>query len=189
MRTIAVVATMTTMVLLGSASARAQSSGTEFKSTVGGAVGGGKTWDDEGQIGTGLFAGAHVDRRLFGNTFAEASVDYLRHERTDRFSAEGRSILATGVVVQRLGRGAAQPYALGGLAVARHSGTFGFPEVNIVSSTESTSFGVAFGGGVAIRAGTRFEIGPEARFLILSSDTDSGPAYVNWIGVRFAVRF
>jgi opacity protein-like surface antigen len=178
-----------TIWILGSVNAWAQPSGTGFNSTVGGIVGGGKTWDDEGQIGTGLLVGFRADRRLFHNTFVEISIDDLRHERTGRFSADGKTFIFTGSIVQRFGRGDAQPYVLGGVGLARHSGTFGFPELNQLSSTKGTSAGVAFGGGVAVRAGTRFEVGPEARFLILSSDTDSGPAFANWIGGRFSVRF
>jgi hypothetical protein len=177
------------MVMLGGLSAWAQPAGSGFNSTVAGVAGVGKTWDDEGQIGTGPLVGARADRRLFGNIFAEVSADYLRHERTGRFSAEGRTILVTGSLIQRFGHGRTQPYALGGVALARHSGTFGFPEANIRSSTESTGHGFVFGGGAAIGIGRRYEVGPEARFLVLSAGTDSGPAYVYWVGARFGVRF
>jgi hypothetical protein len=181
------IATMV-VVMLGGLSAWAQSAGSGFSSTVAGVAGVGKTWDDEGQIGTGPLFGARADRRLFGNTFAEVSVDYLRHERTGRFSAEGRTILVTGSLMQRFGEGRTQPYALGGVALARHVGTFGFPEANISSNTESTGPGFVFGGGMAIGVRRRYEVGPEARFLVISSGTDSGPAYACWIGVRFGVR-
>ena len=189
MRTIAAVIAIWAIWVFGSVNAWAQPSETSFNSTVGGIAGGGKTWDDESQIGTGLLVGFRADRRLFHNTFAEIAIDDLRHERTGRFSADGKTLIFTGSIVQRFGRGAAQPYVLGGVALARHSGTSGFPELNLLSSARGTSAGVTFGGGVAVRAGTRFEVGPEARFLILSPDTDSGPAFANWIGGRFAVRF
>ena len=175
--------------LLGCASAWAQPAGADFKSTAGGVVGGGQTWDDESQIGTGFLIGVRANRRLFGNTFAEVSLDDLQHERTGRFSADGRTILVTGAIVQRFGHAAAQPYALGGIALARHSGTSGFPELGIQSSTDSTNAGVMFGGGVAVRAGSRFEVGPEARFLILDPQSGSAPAFATWFGVRFAIRF
>jgi hypothetical protein len=175
--------------VLAVGSAWAQPEKTDFSSTVGGVVGGGKTWDDEGSIGTGAFFGFRADRRLFGNTFAELSIDSLQHERADRFVADGRTVLFTGAIVQRFGRGSAQPYVVGGVSLARHNGTFGFPDLGLVSSSKGTKAGVVFGGGVAVRAGTRFEVGPEARFLILTTDNDSSPAFGNWLGVRFAVRF
>jgi hypothetical protein len=183
------IAAMATLWLLAGGGVAAQPAGSGFVFTIGGIAGGGTTWDDEGQIGTGLLVGFRADRRLFHNTFAEVSIDDLWHERTGRFSADGKTFLVTGAIVQRFGHGAGQPYVLGGITLGRHNGTFGFPEANILSSTKSTSLGVAFGGGLAIRAGTHFEVGPEARFLILSSDTDSGPAFANWIGARFAARF
>ncbi len=186
MRTMAAV--MAIWVLAG-VNAWAQPWGASFNSTVGGIAGGGKTWDDESQIGAGLLVGFRADRRLFHNTFGEISIDDLQHERTGRFTADGKTLIFTGSIVQRFGRGAAQPYVLGGVALARHSGTFGFPELNVLNSTKGTGVGVAVGGGVAVRAGTRFEVGPEARFLIFSSETDSGPAFATWIGARFAVQF
>jgi hypothetical protein len=177
------------MFCLGGLDVWAQAPAPGFNSTVGVVGGLGKTWDDEGAIGSGALVGGRADRRLFGHTFAEISIDYLRHDRIGRFTAEGHTILVSGVVVQRFGDRDAQPYALGGITVASHSGTFGFPELNLVSSTSSTSLGYVFGGGLALRAGTRFEVGPEARFLAFASDADSSPAFAYWIGGRFGVRF
>ena len=102
--------------------------------------------------------------------------------REDRRSSPARSCSASVMAPH-------SPTCWEASALARHSGTFGFPELNLLASTKGTSAGLAFGGGVAVRAGTRFEVGPEARFLILSADTDSGPAFANWIGGRFAFRF
>jgi hypothetical protein len=177
------------MSVLGGTGVWAQPAEVKFQTTVGGVVGGGKTWDDEGGIGTGLVAGARAGRRLFGNTFAEISLERLEHERTGRFVANGSTVLLTGAILQRFGHRAAQPYVLSGITLARHSGTSGFPELSIESRTKGTNAGVVFGGGLAVRAGTRFEIGPEARFLILDPESGSAPAFGNWIGARMAVRF
>jgi hypothetical protein len=176
------------LVLITTLPARAQSPAAAFNSTAAAVAGGGTTWDDEGKIGKGLLVGGRVDRRLFGNTFVEVSLDHLHHERSGRFSAEGNTTLVTGAVVQRFGRGAVQPYALGGLTVARHRGTYGFlPDK--VSLAESTDTGFLYGGGLAVRAGPRFEVGPEVRFFFLGSDSDSSPAIGYWIGARLGVRF
>ena len=98
-------------------------------------------------------------------------------------------MLFTAAVVQRFGTATLQPYALAGLTVARHSGTYGFLGDSKVSLAESTDLGYVFGGGLAVRIGGRFEVGPEARFYIFNADNDSSPAFASWIGARAGVRF
>src|SRR5262249_1666626 len=75
-------------LLLTAGPAFAQGS-SDFSSTASGVIGIGKTYDDEGGIGAGPLFGARIDRRLFGNTFLEASLDNLGHDRSDRFVANG----------------------------------------------------------------------------------------------------
>jgi hypothetical protein len=160
---------------------------TETRGSAGAIVGAGRTWDDEGQIGSGLAAGGRVDWRLFGNTRAEAAFEFLRHERTGNFESKGHTLLTSASLVQRFGGGPAQPYVLGGLTIAGHSGTNRFGDMATVHT--STDFGYHFGGGIAVRLGQRFEIGPEARFYIIQASTDPDPAWANWVGVRFGARF
>jgi hypothetical protein len=152
-------------------------------------AGAGRTWDDEGVIGDGAVVGGHVVRRIFGTTFVEGSLDLLHHERSDRFSAKGNTLFVSGAIVQRFGRGRAQPYILGGVTLARHRGTYGFLSDNKVSPAESTDTGFVYGGGMAVRTAGRFELGPEIRFFLLEADTDSSPAIGYWVGARFGVRF
>jgi hypothetical protein len=152
-------------------------------------AGGGTTWDDEGRIGSGGLAAVHADHRLAGNTYVDIGVEWLAHERHDRFTAEGHSVITTASLLQRFGRRRAQPYVLGGLALVHHDGTFGFPEDGRLVDTNSTDLGFVFGGGLAVRLAARVEIGPEARFLITGSDTDSAPAYAQWIGARCRIGF
>ena len=180
---------MTAIAVALAGPAAAQTGQSAFDSTVSGVAGGGKTWDDEGQIGSGVMVGGRVDRRLFGNTFLEGGLEVLGHSRTGRFEAEGHTTFISGTLIQRFGHRAAQPYVLGGYAVALHSGTAGFPEDGLVSDTDGTSHGILFGGGLAAAIGDRFEIGPETRFFMLTSDDDSLPAWAMWVGVRFGVRF
>jgi opacity protein-like surface antigen len=162
------------------------------RGSVSGMVGGGRTWDDESNIGGGLAAGGRVDFRVFGNTRLEVSADLLRHERTPEpvgaFGAEGTSGLFGASLVHRFGQSTAQPYVLGGVDIVTHSGTTTFDQVT--TDRESTNFGYHFGGGVAVRVGSRFEIGPEARFFIMQAGDDgSAPSFAYWIGARFGVRF
>ena len=171
MRTIAAVMAIWALAGIVNAWAQRFPGPTGFNSTVGGIAGGGKTWDDESQIGTGFLAGFRADRRLFHNTFAEISIWTISSTSGPDASAP------TG------GPSSSPDRSCSALVVAPHSptcwvawrwrdtaGRSDFRELNLVSSTKGTSAGVAFGGGVAVRVGTRFEVGPEARFLILSSN-------------------
>ena len=127
--------------------------------------------------------------RLFGNTRAEVALDFLGHDRSGGFfQANGHTLLTSASVTQRFGTGSVQPYLLGGLTIARHSGTTTF-DTDIPRRHTSTDMGYHFGGGVAVRLRQRFEIGPEARFYIIQASSDSDPAWANWIGVRFGARF
>jgi hypothetical protein len=154
-------------------------------STLASVIGAGRTWEDEGSIGPGLLAGARVDRRIAGGTLAEAAVDYLRHDRSDRYVATGGTVLVTASIVQRLGRREAQPYVLGGFVVAHHSGSSGFPEISHTTMhTTSTNLGFSGGGGLAFKAGRRVQVGPEARFIALSGISGPSPVYLFWVGGR-----
>lgn len=160
----------------------------ESRGSAAAIAGAGKTWDDEGQIGSGLAAGGRVDWRLFGNTRAEVAFDFLQHDRSGGFfQANGHTLLTSASLVQRFGSGTAQPYVLGGLTLAHHSGTTTFDSIS--RSHTSTDMGYSFGGGLAVRVGQRFEIGPEARFYIINAGNDSDPAWANWVGVRVGARF
>jgi hypothetical protein len=159
----------------------------DSRGSIAGIVGAGKTWDDESDIGSGLAVGGRVDWRLFGGTRAEFAFDTLDHDRSGVFASNGRSSLVSGSLLQRFGAGAAQPYVLGGLTATHHSGTTSFED--LARSTSTLDVGFHFGGGLAVRAGERFEIGPEARFYIISASDDAAPAWAYWIGARLGVRF
>ena len=156
---------------------------------VGALGGGGRTWDDEGSLGSGGAGGGRVEWRLIGNTRLEAGVDLLTHDRgSGFFQASGRTAFVTAAVVQRFGRGVAQPYVLGGLALARHTGevTFGGGAPEPRSSVDP---GLVFGGGLVVRVGDRFEVGPEVRVFTLAPEDDVDPAFAWLAGVRVGYRF
>jgi opacity protein-like surface antigen len=156
--------------------------------TAGVSIGAGKTWDDEGGIGNGASLGGRVDTVLFRNTRAEIAVDLLNHDRPgDFFRAHGHTVLVSGSLVQRFGGSRAQPYILGGVTLAHHSGTTTID--GVVTDRKSTDTGFHVGGGLSIRAASRFEFGPEVRFYVVQAGDDSAPAFAQSIGVRAAVRF
>lgn len=169
--------------------ASAQTPSSEFKSSVSGIAGAGRTWDDEGSLGTGLAIGARVDRVIFGTTRAEAAVDVLTHDRgSGYFLANGRTTLATVSLVHRFGSGRAQPYILGGALLAHHSGWFELASLGR-RDVSSTDVGAALGAGLVVLAGERLEIGPELRILGIQPDVDSSPATAYWVGIRAGYRF
>ena len=155
---------------------------------VSGIVGAGRTWDDEGSLGPGIAVGGRIDWRLFGNTRVEGAFDLLTHDRSSGFSqAEGESAIFSASMLQGFGGGRAQPYVLGGLSLVRHSGTTRFD--NRSFDRKSTDHGLHFGGGVSVRLGQRWEVGPEARQYLINAGNDSDPALAFWIGGRFGIRF
>jgi hypothetical protein len=161
---------------------------TEPRGSAAVVVGPGRTWDDEGSLGTGPVGGGRVEWRLFGNTRVEAAADFLGHERTGGFfEAEGLSTIVGASLVQRFGTAVVQPYVLGGYSIVRHSGSITFEGVRRERS--STGHGYQFGTGLAVRVGSRFEIGPEVRFYMIQPDDDLDPALAYWVGLRAGVTF
>ena len=163
----------------------------DSRGTIAGVLGGGRTWDDEGSLGTGPVAGGRVEWRVFGTTSVEASVDALSHDRSGGFfESEGRTVLFGATLLHRfVGNTSArvQPYILGGLHLANHSGSTTFNDMRV--EHDSIDPGYHFGGGVSIRVGERLDVGPEARFYMIQPGNDSDPAMAYWIGGRLGVRF
>ena len=158
-------------------------------STVSVVAAAGRTWDDEGGLGAGAAAGVRADRRLVGGTRIEIALDLLSHDRdAGYFRANGSTTFASAAIVQRFGRGRAQPYLLGGGFIGRHRGTLAFSD-QIERDERSTNPGLVLGAGLLFRAGRRFELGPELRAYSFQPDDDLNPAMAHWAGVRGAVRF
>jgi hypothetical protein len=164
---------------------------TDSRGSIAGVFGGGRTWDDEGSLGAGPVVGGRVQWRLFGTTSVEASVDALSHDRRGGFfEAEGRTLFLGATLLHRfIGDESmrAQFYVLGGLHVAKHSGSTTFDVVR--RGHASADPGYHFGGGVAIRVGERVELGPEARFYMMQAGNDSDPGMAYWVGGRLGVQF
>jgi hypothetical protein len=117
------------------------------------------------------------------------SVDRLTHNRTGgQFEAHGHTLLLSGAVVQRFGGPGANGYVLGGVTLARHSGTAGFPAQNLVTGTHGTRPGYVFGGGMTFAVSRRIELGPMVRFTVLTADDDAEPAFASVAGLRVGFR-
>jgi hypothetical protein len=147
----------------------------------------GKTMDDEGSLGGGWLAGAAIDRRVFGNTRAELSLEMIAHDRdSGSFLSSGQTVIGGVSLVHRFGTGTVQPYLFEGLTLGHHWGTNHFNGDPVFIS--STDAGLRFGVGVAIRAGRRLEISPEVRLNGFWIDNDADPATLPSFGVRFGWR-
>ena len=177
----------TLLLLFVTFTATAVHAQTESKSSVSVVVGGGQTWDDEGSLGRGWLAGAAIDRALVGQLRAELSVEVLTHGRSEGYlQADGHTVIAGASLLQRFGRARARPYIFGGATGGHHSGSRTFVDVH--SEESSTDFGWRAGAGVAIGAGSKYEISPELRMNGFFTDSDSHPATLLSIGVRLAIR-
>jgi hypothetical protein len=156
------------------------------------AIGGfGKTWDDEGSLGSGWLAGGAVDRTIFGNkaggTRLELSAEVLSHNRNaGYFLSEGQTVVGAFSLVQRFGSGGTQPYVAGGLTLGHHSGTNTFNGERVPLSVTNGGFRGAF--GVAFRAGQRMEISPEFRLNGFFVDSDPEPVTILSFGIRVGWR-
>lgn len=179
---------MVGLVLLLAAASHSAAQGNEPRGTVAATAGGGRTWDDESSLGTGIVAGGRVEWALFKHASVEGSIEALRHERTGgSFESVGTSAILSASLLHRFGGGSVRPYVLEGLSLVRHSGTTTFEGIG--TERRSTSRGFHVGAGLAVRVGRRFEIGPEARFYFLEASSGSDPSLAYWIGGRFGVRF
>ena len=152
------------------------------------AIGGfGKTYDDEGSLGNGWLAGGALDYVLFGQTRVEGSVEILTHAReAGYFQSSGRTLIGAASLVQRFGE-RTQPYVFGGLTVGHHSGTNTFDSKPLAVNV--TNAGYRAGGGVAFRAGDRFEIGPELRWSGFFTSNDAGPVWLPSFAMRAGWRW
>jgi hypothetical protein len=175
------------LLLMTCTASLVQAQTTESKSSLSAVAGAGQTWDDEGSLGRGWLAGGSVDRTLIGGLRAQLSLEVLTHDRSEGFLlAEGSTMIAGVSLLQRLGRAKAQPYLFGGATTGHHSGSRTFGDVR--SEESSTDVGWRAGVGLAIRAGSTYEIGPELRMNGFFIDSDSPPATLLSIAVRLTMR-
>ena len=172
------------MCVSSAAHAQAPAPKTSFSLIAGGA----QTFDDESSLGRGWLVGVAIDRVLAGSTRVEGSLEFVTHDRTQGFFlAEGHTLIGGVSLVQRFGHGRIQPYGFTGLTAGHHSGSTTFGDLHTEAS--STDWGWRAGVGLTFRAGSRYEISPELRMNGFFIDSDSHPATLPSIGVRFGVPF
>ncbi len=174
-------------VALGLAeNAAAQAS--ESRWTLGATGGFGRTWDDEGGIGSGWLIGGYVDRRLSKNVDVEVAADLLKNRRTDSFEADGHTTYLSAQLIRRFGRRDANFFLMGGGALAIHEGTTGFSDGSFHQEHSSTNPGFIFGAGMSFHIANNLEIAPIVRMTMMQIDDDSDPWSAITAGIRIGFR-
>ena len=157
---------------------------TDPKWTFGGMGGWGKTWDDEGGIGSGWVIGGYVDRKLSKNVDLEFAADLVANTRTDNFEADGKTTYLSTQLIRRFGSRQANGFVMGGGALAIHNGTTQFSDGSFRTEHNSTNPGLIWGGGLSFRTGNDIEIAPIVRMTLMFIDNDSDP----WSSISVGVR-
>lgn len=135
-----------------------------LKKEVFGAIGIGKTYDDEGSLGAGLNGGGGFGYRLSHRFGVEAEVNAFRTRREfsagyPPFQANGAHLMGSGLLY--LGRERTQAYLLfgGGLLHTRLESGFGGVPVR----RSANGFAVNLGGGMKIFVSPHVSVRPELR--------------------------
>ncbi len=175
------------LLIVGPAVAAAQTVSSPL--TLGGAVGGGRTWDDEGQIGDGGMLGAYAAWRWRSRTAVDVATDLQWHRRTGgAFEARGHTSLVSAALVQAFGGASTSGFVLGGGAVGFHAGTAGFPAHGMMRRISGSARGFVAGGGLTFRSRRGLDVGPIARMVFLSPEHGSDPAYAITVALRVGIR-
>lgn len=172
------------LAALGLTPAIAAAQTTDPKWTFGGTGGWGKTWDDEGGIGSGWLVGGYVDRKLSKNVDLDFAADLLSNKRTDNFEADGKTTYLSAQVIRRFGSRQANGFVMGGGALAVHDGITQFSDGSFRTEHTSTNPGLIFGGGLSFRTGNDIEIAPIVRMTLMFIEDDSDP----WSSITVALK-
>lgn len=152
--------------------------------TVTGSVGRGRTWDDEGSIGSGAFAGGGVEWKIRPRLSAMARVERLAHERhtgEDTLVFSGRTIFATAEMKYRFGDRGVVPFVAGGYGVALYAGELTQRFGPVITLHRTSHSGTATGGGgIEVPIGRRLMLMPELRILFCQPNQDFAP----WSAIR-----
>jgi opacity protein-like surface antigen len=133
-----------------------------------GSIGGGKTYDDEGSLGSGFDVGGGVGFRLTPRFGVEGQINRLDYKRD--FSSgvrfEGTALFTTANVLYHFTTSQAQPYVIGGLGFVHHENRSRFPGDNSLPTRTSNGFAKNFGAGVKIFLNKKFSLRPEFRVFL-----------------------
>lgn len=179
--------TFAAALILGAPAAAGAQTGGRWLAGAGAGIA--RTWDDESMLGAGVLMEGRLGWALTEKTQIELGITHIPYER--RFESgvatEGRSIFTGLALKYDFTRGRVRPFVLAGYGLNQHRGTREHPSTPI-HETSTTDHGYFIGTGLVVRNG-RWEIGPEARFYMLSIENDSSAATILAGAVRASVRF
>ncbi len=179
------------MVVLGillAAAPESAAQGDVPRGMVAATAGGGRTWDDESSLGTGIVVGGRVEWALFEHASLEGSIDVLRHERTGGFfESVGTSAILSASLLHRFGGGSVRPYVLEGLSLVRHSGRRR-SRGSAANGARPTGASTSAPGSPSVSAGGS-RSGRRRASISSKASSGSDPSLAYWIGGRFGVRF
>lgn len=116
--------------------------------SVSGAASYGRTYDDEGNIGSGLGADVGASYRLTRRFSLGGEYALLRNKREFPFATwRGRTQHAAANLFVHFGSGKVQPYIIGGLGAVHHTS---LSEPRVIQGSDS-AFGWAWSGGFGVR--------------------------------------
>lgn len=148
--------------------APATASGEDFlKKEVFGAIGIGKTYDDEGSLGSGVNVGGGFGYRLWSRIGVEVEVNAFRTRREfssayPPFQASGAHVMGSGLLYLSRGRGQAYLLFGGGLLHTRLESGFG----SVPVPRSANGFAVNLGGGMKIFVNPHVSLRPELRIYV-----------------------
>lgn len=164
---------------VGSAVAASGQTTTEPRWTFGGTVGLGKTWEDEGGMGSGWLLGAYATRRLSRRVDLELAADVQRHDRSAageaQWESKGQTTYLSLAAVRHYGDRRSSWFILGGGTIGIHRGTAGFADEPPVPRNDSTHGGLIVGTGLSFRTRRQVEISPALRMTLMGVDRDGEP--------------
>jgi outer membrane protein W len=169
-------------------------SGIQRPTSVNVLAGYGRTWDDEGSIGTGGAIGGAVEYRFRPKLSVNGAIERLAHDRDTGFlHFSGRTVFATLGLTYHFAASGVSPYVGGGFGGAFYKGqlrdTLALPPPGIVSPRSSTSTLGYGSAGVDIPIGDRFVVSPDVRIALCQPQDDFAPWSTIRFGVKAAVRF
>jgi opacity protein-like surface antigen len=137
-----------------------------------GSIGGGKVYDDEGKIGSGVDFGGGVGYRITPKFGIEGQVNAINFKR-EFFSGvrfEGTAVFTTVNVLYHFSKSKVQPYVLAGYGVSHHRNRSQFPgEPNLPQQT-ATGLAQNYGAGVKIYLSKTISLRPEVGVFIGSNE-------------------
>jgi opacity protein-like surface antigen len=133
-----------------------------------GSFGGGKAFDDEGDIGSGFDFGGGIGYRLTPRFAIEGAVNSIRHKREfgNGVVFEGTGTFVSANALYYFSTQKVQPYVIGGGGFVNHQNRSRFPEDLAQPKVSANGKAVNFGAGARIFLNKYISLRPEFRIFV-----------------------